>query len=183
MTSLALHHNPAELYNFLVGRVKPAPEKKLILVRSQATKRFLTRKLQKELNFFAPKIETLESWLDDLSALSFDETERPRLILNPDERVLVLEDWLRNHTNETYRKFAGPQSVQAISNIIADLRRANIPLDRLSEVIDEKSFFGTPHFASLLKDYQDFLLSNKWVDREQLPILLKQPDASLIPQD
>ncbi|MEX1136068.1 MAG: PD-(D/E)XK nuclease family protein [Balneolales bacterium] len=183
MTGLALHHSPAELYRFLVDRVKSVPEKKLILVRSQATKRFLVRELQKELNFFAPKIETLESWLDDLTTLSFEEPERPGLILSPDERVLVLEDWLRNHTKEAYRVFAGPQSVQAISNIIADLRRANIPLERLSNEIDEKSFFGTPHFAALLKDYQAFLLKNKRVDREQLPTLLKQPDPGLIPQD
>ncbi|MEX2398417.1 MAG: PD-(D/E)XK nuclease family protein [Balneolales bacterium] len=183
MTGLALHHNPAELYRFLVDQIKAAPEKKLILVRSQATKRFLSRQLQKELNFFAPKIETLESWLDDLAALSFKESERPGLILSPDERVLILEDWLRNHAKEAYRKFAGPQSVQAISNIIADLRRANIPLKRLFIEIDEKSFFGIPHFASLLKDYHTFLLENNWVDREQLPTLLKQPDPDIIPQD
>ena len=183
MTGLALHHNPAELYRFLIDRVKPAPEKKLILVRSQATKRFLTRQLQKELHFFAPRIETLESWLDDLAALSIGGDDRPGLILSPDERVLVLEDWLRNHEKEAYRKFAGPQSVQAISNIIADLRRANIPLSRLSEEITEKNFAGTPYFARLLKDYQAFLTDHNREDRERLPTLLRKLNPDLIPQD
>lgn len=183
MVGLALHHSPAELYRFLVQRLNTSPEKRLVLVRSQATKRFLTRELQKELSFFAPKIETLESWLDNLAALSFKESERPDLILSPDERVLILEDWLRNHVNEEYRRFAGPQSVQAISNIIADLRRADIPLDRLADEVDVKTFFGTPHFAALLKDYQIFQQENNRVDREQLPTLLIKPDPGLIPQD
>ncbi|MEX0684555.1 MAG: PD-(D/E)XK nuclease family protein [Balneolales bacterium] len=183
MTGLALHHNPAELYRFLVNRVKHEPEKKLILVRSQATKRFLTRELQKELNFFAPKIETLESWLDELSALSLNGNDRPGLILSPDERVLVLEDWLSNHTIKAYRRFAGSQSVQAISNIIADLRRANIPLDRLSSEINEKNFSGTPHFAALLKDYQAYLIQTNREDRERLPALLNKLQPELIPQD
>lgn len=183
MTGLALHHNPAELYRFLVKRVKPAPEKKLILVRSQATKRWLTRGLQNELSFFAPKIETLESWLDELAALSFDITDRPDLILNPGEREMILEDWLRNHPSEAYRIFAGPQSVRAISNIIADLRRANIALGRLSNEVSQSAFSGTPHFAELLNDYQAFLLDHKRIDREQLPTLLKFPEPDLIPQD
>ncbi|MEX2639657.1 MAG: PD-(D/E)XK nuclease family protein [Balneolales bacterium] len=183
MFGIALHHNPAELYRFLIDRIKESPEKKLVLVRSQATRRFLTRQLQKELNFLAPRIETLESWLDDLASLCFEHSERPGLILNPDERVLVLEDWLRNHAREAYRKFAGAQSVQAISNIIADLHRADMPLDRLSGVIDPESFHGTPHFAELLKDYRLFLTEQKLIDREQLPGLLKHIDASLIPQD
>jgi len=168
-----ISHNKHDLQNELIERSGNRPiQETLILVANQLMVRHLRRILQKSLSGFAPKIMTLESWLDELAEMSFTDEERPGQILSPkQERPLVLDDWIRNHTDKRITRFRGSQSIDIISNIIGDMRRACQPLNSLlREVEKESAVRKNPDFAFLLKEYEHMLQDRNWMDRELLPL-------------
>jgi ATP-dependent helicase/DNAse subunit B len=172
-----ISHNKHDLQKELIERSGNRPiQETLILVANQLMVRHLRRILQKSLSGFAPKIMTLESWLDELAEISFTDEERPDQILSPkQERPLVLDDWIRNHTDKRITRFRGSQSIDIISNIIGDMRRAGLPLNSLiREVEKEHAVQKNPDFAYLLKEYEHMLQDRNWIDRELLPLKISK---------
>ncbi len=144
----------------------------LILVDNLLTKQRLRRALQHKLRGPAPDIRTLDHWFDDLARLSLDGRQRPGVILDHQTRSFTLNQWLQNHPTPELRAFAAPSPVNAVSDIISDLRKADEPLGRLLALIRKNPDRKKEDLGILLNQYQEMLKARQWADREQIPALL-----------
>ncbi|HKI43814.1 MAG TPA: PD-(D/E)XK nuclease family protein, partial [Balneolales bacterium] len=117
-----------------------------------------------------PDIRPLENWLDELAMLSQPADSEPLTPLAPDERTLVLREWLRANKKEALRKWAAPSTVRVLSDLIADMHRADVSI---SEIVKQLTGRGVTNHAreliDLLEGYRDYLEAQKWTDREALP--------------
>jgi len=142
----------------------------LILVSSQGMVRHLRRELQNAFKVPAPDIRPLESWLDELAMLSQPTSPAPLTPLAPDERTLVLREWLRTNMNEVLKKWLAPSTVRVLSDLIADMHRADVSI---SEIVKQLTGRGATNHAreliNLLEGYRDYLETQNWIDREALP--------------
>ena len=164
----------------------------LILVSSQGMVRHLRRELQSAFKTPAPEIRPLENWLDELAMLSQPSNPIPLTPLAPDERTLVLREWLRTNQDEGLRKWSAPSTVRVLSDLIADMHRADVSI---SEIVKQLAGRGATNHAleliDLLEGYSDYLVAQNWTDRESLPGrmneivpgLLKYPNIILYEPD
>ena len=145
----------------------------LILVSSQGTARHLRRQLQDAFKAPAPEIRPLENWLDELAMLSQpgdSDGSGPLTPLTPDERTLVIREWLRTNENKALRKWSAPSTVKVLSDFIADMHRADVPIREIADQLGGRVNVSHTHeLVDLLKGYRDYLKSNNWIDREALP--------------
>ncbi len=162
--------DPAQLWQKLLDE-GDGPDT-LILVANLLMERELRKKWQRDRGSFAPDIRTVASYIEELALHSLAEEELPALVPSPEERTLWLEQWLSSHGNPEYRRFAGVNSVTAISNIIADLYRENQRPGMLMDA-EESQGSGLPRgghiLAGILREYESRMAKKGWVDREQLP--------------
>lgn len=178
-------NNKHLLFDTLIKRVTSGDiGDTIILVSNQLMVRHLRVKLQNELHGFAPRIVPLESWLEELAISGLNSKNRPNYVLNPtNERPLFLENWIRSQTEQRIQKFTGSQSIRTISEIIGDLHRAGLSLDRLLlEITKSASGKKNTDFAYLVEQYGKKMQSLNWIDREQLPSLDFAPPSWLLKQ-
>ena len=163
----------AELWMYLLEEAAAAGT--LVLVNNLLMEREVRRKWQWGRKGFAPDIRTLESWLEELALHSLSDDELPGLLLNDEERTLWLEQWLSNHKDPDFRRFAGAKSVTAISNIIGSLYREGHRPGALFGHLQKNAYdseFSDPGrrfvLAEILVAYEMKMEEMNWLDREQL---------------
>ncbi len=157
----------------------------LILVANLLMEREVRKKWQRDRGSFAPDIRTVASFVEELALHSLAEEELPALVPSPEERTLWLEQWLSSHGNPEYRRFAGVNSVTAISNIIADLYRENQRPGMLMDA-EEGLGSGLPRgghiLAGILREYESRMAKKGWVDREHLPGKMTRCNQNILHQ-
>ncbi len=155
----------------------------LVLVSNLLMEREVRKKWQRACGGFAPDIRTVASFVEEQAMQSLPDDELPKLVIAPEERTLWLEQWLTAHGNPDYRRFAGVNSVTAISNIIADLYRERqspgMLMDADKEVGGGRSQGGHV-LAGILREYESIMAGKKWLDREQLPGKMTQCNTNML---
>lgn len=189
-----ISRNPSELWQFLLEEADGPGT--LILVNNLLMEREVRRKWQRNRKGFAPDIQTLASFLDEMAIHAMDDADVPELVLAPPERTLWLEQWLANHEKSEYRRFAGLKTVTALSNIIGDLYRWNLRpgviLERIYGVAggadkrEQAPVRSTPSgtlsrekhvLAEILHDYELQMQARSWLDQERLALMIPRESA------
>ena len=196
-----ISRNPSELWQYLLEEADGPGT--LIVVNNLLMEREVRRKWQRNRKGFAPDIQTLASFLDEMAIHAMHDADLPALILAPQERTLWLEQWLSNHDKSEYRRFAGLKTVTAISNIIGDLyrcsQRPGVILERISGAArgaDRREQQGRPPdrsdppgtlsrekhvLAEILHDYELQMQARGWLDQERLALMIPGGPAPFSP--
>ncbi|MCA1803601.1 MAG: PD-(D/E)XK nuclease family protein, partial [Rhodothermaceae bacterium] len=152
-----------------------------ILLPTRASVTWMRRFLQRELNDFAPRLDTLEGWIGTLALLSIDPQRRPAMVLSPAERLLALEFFLQTEGDGNHG-FSSRNALKAGASIAGDLQRAGRNLADLLTEADREKRTRDPRFANILARFGAWLDEKKWYNREAVPALLDRPDPVLLPE-
>lgn len=144
----------------------------LVLVHSQLQQRQLLRLLQERLQGFAPEIQTLDTWLNQIiiRSLPSSELKKIKFIIGPRERSLVLSEWLANHRLNSAKIFSSSANRRLLAHWISQIHRSDQPLDCLQRYQPDH------RFPQLITSYARYIESQDWLDREVVPKLITKCD-------
>ena len=152
------------LYKQLLSHIHSQGEKSLILVENQLMERRLRTRLQNEFHFFAPTIKTVDTWIKEiiLRHSSLDFPQFYERILSPKERAYALTEWQQTNKQE---RFVSASDRAMVLKYVSELNRAQRTADDFFQATKSHK---KQIFPKLLKDFEDFLQRQKWLDRERI---------------